>query len=394
MASRLSIDPRRIRTSARFLLRSLSLRYTSFLLALLAVTVAATLAAALLGMRADLRLKMSRELKGFGPNVLITPADGTTSASLDPSRVAALRSVLRSNGFATETEISSMLLAAGRIRVAGAEGGWEDATLVGGEFSSLPRLNPSWKLDGAWPGEGSDGCVVGVSLAGRLGLSLRASAEFPSSDGTRRCEVTGLLSSGESEDEELFLPLGALQEALGMTGRISLAALSVGGGASEAVRAARAVERALPGYTARVLWQVASAQGALLEKLDRLAVSLSVTVFLLCGLCVMTTLLFIVLEREPEIGLMRSLGAGDGEILIMFLGEVTLLAFLGAAAGILLGTAMARLVGQQLFGTAITPRLEVVPEVLALSLAICWVSVLIPLRRALTIQPADALRGN
>jgi putative ABC transport system permease protein len=383
-----------MRTSARFLLRSLSLRHTSFLLALLAVTVAATLTAALLGMRADLRLKMSRELKGFGPNVLITPADGATLASLDQSHLVTVGEALHREGIASETEISNMLLAAGRVRVAEAGSGWEDATLVGAEFSSLPRLNPSWKLDGAWPAEMSDGCVVGVSLAGRLGLKPRAIAEFSAGPATRRCEVSGLLSTGESEDEELFLPLGVLQEALGMTGRLSLAALSVGGGASEAVRAARAVEKAWPGSRTRVLWQVASAQGALLGKLDRLAVSLSVTVFLLCGLCVMTTLLFIVLEREPEIGLMRSLGAGDGEILIMFLGEVTLLAFLGATAGILMGMVTARLVGQQLFGTPITPRLEVVPWVLALSLAICWVSVLIPLRRALTIQPADALRGN
>jgi len=179
-----------------------------------------------------------------------------------------------------------------------------------------------------------------------------------------------------------------------MPGRLSLAALSVGGGASDAVRAAGVAQRFVHGSSSRVLWQVASAQGALLGKLDRLAVSLSVAVFLLCGLCVMTTLLFIVLEREPEIGLMRSLGAGDGEILVMFLGEVTLLACLGAAAGILLGMATARLVGQQLFDTPISPRLEIVPAVLALSLGICWISVLIPLRRALTIQPADALRGN
>ncbi|MCI0567157.1 MAG: ABC transporter permease [Acidobacteria bacterium] len=394
MASNLVIDPRRIRTSARFLLRSLSLRHTSFLLALLAVTVAATLTAALLGMRTDLRLKMSRELKGFGPNVLISPAEGTTPATLELSRLVALREALRREGFPPETEVSGMLLAAGRLRMADGGGGWELATLVGADFSTLPRLNPSWKLDGAWPGEMGDGCVVGVSLASRLGLTPGASAEFFTNSLIRPCEVSGLLATGESEDEELFLPLGTMQEMLGMTGRISLAALSVGGGASEAVRAARAVERAVPDSTARVLWQVASAQGALLGKLDRLAVSLSVTVFLLCGLCVMTTLLFTVLEREPEIGLMRSLGAGDGEILVMFLGEVTLLALLGATAGILLGMATARLVGEQLFGTPITPRLEVIPPVLALSFAICWISVLIPLRRALTIQPADALRGN
>ena len=394
MASKLSIDPRRMRTSARFLVRSLALRHTSFLLALLAVTVAATLTAALLGMRADLRLKMSHELKGFGPNVLITPSEGTTPASLEQARVAALGAMLRSEGFPSDTEISGMLLAAGRVRKAEAGGGWEDATTVGADFTTLPRQNPSWKLEGTWPGEKSDDCVLGTALAGRLALTPGAAAEISTGSLVRRCVVSGLLSTGESEDDELFVPLGRLQEDLGMPGRLSLAALSVGGGASDAVRAAGVAQRFVHGSSSRVLWQVASAQGALLGKLDRLAVSLSVAVFLLCGLCVMTTLLFIVLEREPEIGLMRSLGAGDGEILVMFLGEVTLLACLGAAAGILLGMATARLVGQQLFDTPISPRLEIVPAVLALSLGICWISVLIPLRRALTIQPADALRGN
>jgi len=394
VASKLSIDPRRIRTSARFLLRSLSLRHTSFLLALLAVTVAATLTATLLGLRADLKLKMSSELKGFGPNVLLAPSEGALPATLEQSRIVALREVLRGEAFPPETEVSGLLLAAGRLRRADGGSHWEEATLVGADFATLPRLNPSWKLEGAWPAVSGDGCVLGVSLASRLRLAPGASTEVSTGSTLRNCVVSGLLATGESEDEELFLPLGALQDALGMAGRVSLAALSVGGGASQAVRAARAAERAVPGSQARVLWQVASAQGALLGKLDRLAVSLSAAVFLLCGLCVMTTLMFIVLEREPEIGLMRSLGAGDGEILLMFLGEVTLMAVLGAAAGTLLGLGTARLVGLQLFGTPATPRLEIVPAVLALSLAICWTSLLIPLRRALTIQPADALRGN
>jgi ABC-type lipoprotein release transport system permease subunit len=54
----------------------------------------------------------------------------------------------------------------------------------------------------------------------------------------------------------------------------------------------------------------------------------------------------------------------------------------------------ARLLGNQLFGAAIAARPEVIPMVAALALGICWAGTLVPLRRALAIRPADALRGE
>jgi len=206
--------------------------------------------------------------------------------------------------------------------------------------------------------------------------------------------VTGVLHTGESEDEEVFVPLALLQGRSGLSGRVSLAALSVDGGAAAAKRAATAIEKGIPGASARPLWQVAAAQGALLEKLDRLMLLLTLVVLVLCGLCVMTTLLSVVLEREAEIGLMRSLGADDGEILAILLGEASLLGLLGGFAGLVLGGAAARLVGERLFGAALQPSFGVVPTVLAVSLGLCWIAVILPLRRALSIQPAAALRGN
>src|SRR6185369_12163471 len=71
--SRLSGGHPRWRTASRFLLRSLRLRGSTFLLALLAITVGSTLTATMLGIRADLGAKMSRELRRFGPNLLLVP---------------------------------------------------------------------------------------------------------------------------------------------------------------------------------------------------------------------------------------------------------------------------------------------------------------------------------
>jgi putative ABC transport system permease protein len=101
-----------------------------------------------------------------------------------------------------------------------------------------------------------------------------------------------------------------------------------------------------------------------------------------------------VVERESEIGLARAIGAGDGAIFRMFLGEVGLLGVLGAFAGLLLGAGVTRLISRGLFGAAIEPRLSIVPVVLGLSMVICLIAVYVPLRRALAIQPAAALRGD
>ena len=106
------------------------------------------------------------------------------------------------------------------------------------------------------------------------------------------------------------------------------------------------------------------------------------------------TVLLGVLEREPEIGLMRSIGAGHGSIMAMFLGEVSLLGILGGLLGLGVGMLGARLIGRRLFDAAIVARPDVVPLVLAIALGLCWVAVLVPLRRALAIQPAAALRGE
>ena len=78
----------------------------------------------------------------------------------------------------------------------------------------------------------------------------------------------------------------------------------------------------------------------------------------------------------------------------MFLGEVGLLGAVGSLAGTAFGAILVRVIGYRLFGVPIEPRLSVVPAVLLAALLICLVALLIPLRRALSIQPAAALRGD
>jgi len=382
----------RARTALRFLLASLGLRATGFALALGAVAVGASVAATALNLRADLTPKMNRELRSYGPNLLVTPPlgrpgeAGGRGATLEE---AWARSLERAAPAGMTVTVSPLLLATGRV-------GRESAAIVGADLGALRALGAAWQLDGSWPAAtDADACLVGATLARRIGarpgglipLAVAESEE-------RRCRVAAVVATGEAEDEQVLLPLAAVQAATGQTGRVSLAALAVEAGPDEVQALANAIAAAAPSpVEARPLLQVSKAQGSLLAKLQQMMLLLTAVILVLAGMCVMTTLMAMVVEREPEIGLMRSLGASDGEVLLMLLGEATLLGMAGGALGLLLGWLDSRWIGRQVFGTEVAARAEIAPVVLALTIGLCWVAVIAPLRRALRVQPATALRG-
>jgi putative ABC transport system permease protein len=370
-------------TSARFLVRSLSLRGPAFLLAFLAIAVGATVTATVLNLKFGLREKMSRELRAYGPNLLLLPGAGGTGAALDEGLVERAKERLGAG-----VTLAPVLLASGVVQ-------GQAATFVGADTEALRRLYPGWRIEGdaaAAPTAGRS-CVLGVSLATRADLkpgdiaSVRAGSEAA-------LKVRAIVSTGEAEDEQVIVPLQVLQEMTGLQGRLSYLALSVEGGPRAVERAAAALNQALPGTEARPVRAIALAEGAILGRLDRMMLLLTLVVLVLSGLCLVTTLMSMVAERESEIGLARAIGAGDGEIFKMFLGEVGLLGTFGALAGVVCGSILVRLIGSRLFGAAIEPRLSVVPAVLLASFLIVFIAVLVPLRRALSIQPAAALRGD
>jgi putative ABC transport system permease protein len=377
--------------SARLFGRSLGRRGATFVIALVAIAGGSAVAATMLTLKVDLRSKMTREIRRYGENLALAPGDDRAGATLDE---AAVRRAIGSAG-------APVLLASGEI--ARGEDGAVGAAVVGIDFAAHRRLHPSWRLDGDWPlppaadpGAAPVNALVGAALAQRLGIAPgdEASLRLESGGGAIRLRVAGLVRTGEAEEDQVFVPLPLLQERTGSAGRISLAALFVPGGPGEIEAAAARLERDVPGSRATILRPIAAAQGAILDRLDRMTFLMSLIILALAGLCLGTTLFTLVVEREAEIGLMRSLGAGDGDVARIVLGEVTLLGLAGGTIGLLLGALAARLVGHRLFGAPIDPRLSVVPLVLGIALVVSWIAVLVPLRRALLIRPAAALRAE
>jgi putative ABC transport system permease protein len=127
--------------------------------------------------------------------------------------------------------------------------------------------------------------------------------------------------------------------------------------------------------------------------------SLALTV---ASLGIINTLVMAILERRREIGVLKALGATDGDVKSLFFAEAAAMGFFGGLFGVALGW----LIGQALtWGTGIylrqqdlpSAKISYVPWWLALS-AVAFATVvsllagLYPAARASRLNPVDALR--
>jgi len=108
------------------------------------------------------------------------------------------------------------------------------------------------------------------------------------------------------------------------------------------------------------------------------------------------------LERTKEIGIMKSIGASDKDILFIFLIESTIMGFLGGLSGIVLGiffgksanlilNTVARKMGGQALSLFYFPAWFLL-FIIGFSILIGFLTGLVPARRASVIDPLDALR--
>jgi putative ABC transport system permease protein len=117
---------------------------------------------------------------------------------------------------------------------------------------------------------------------------------------------------------------------------------------------------------------------------------------------IVNTLVMAILERRREIGIMKAIGAGDGDIKALFFAEAGVMGFLGGLAGVSLGWAIGRAINA---GTNIyLKRMDMTPETfwsvpwwlvaaaLAFAVVVSLGSGIYPASRAAKLDPVQALR--
>lgn len=411
-----------------------------------ALALGMAVATATLSVALDVGDRLAREFRSLGANLLVTPQADTlpleiggvdyrpvdAGAYLPEATLGKLRTIFWRNnvvGFAPLLEVpvsmwaeSSITSAAPRVSAQGTLiGTWYQHSVAapdGSAFTTgVASTNPWWRVDGRWFADGAEECVVGSTLAQRTGVRVGDTLNILAGAGGKALRVTGILSTGDAEDDAILAPLAVAQELSAHRGQFRRLLVSVlTKPEDEFARRdpgtmtpseydrwyctpyissiAYQVQQVLPGVEARPIRRVAESEGRILTRVSALMWLVTLAALGAAMLAVGATSATTVLERRTEIGLMKALGAGNALVATFFLSEQVLLALGGGGAGYMLGIALARLLGRSVFGIAPTERLILLPVVLGLAIAVALLGSLVPLRRAASFEPAPILRGE
>jgi putative ABC transport system permease protein len=301
--------------------------------------------------------------------------------------------------------------------------------------TGLSATHPWWKIEGGWFQDGARECVVGAAFAEKYPGGLKPGATIyvkpavavasGAPDATPiPLTVTGVVTTGDAEDSAILVPLQFAQELSGHSGEFR--ELFVSALTKPADALAEKGERAqndknvqlspaeydrwfcspyissisfqirtvLPGTDVHAIRRVADTEGRILSRVSTLLWIVTLAALIAAALGVAATSATTVLERRSEIGVMKALGASNTLINGIFLAEQLLLALTGGVIGFALGAILARLLGASVFGTPASPRLILIPVVVALAAIVALVGSLVPLRRASQFEPAMILRGQ
>jgi len=139
--------------------------------------------------------------------------------------------------------------------------------------------------------------------------------------------------------------------------------------------------------------QIAAAEGSILGRIRGLIFWTIALILVLSMLGVLASMAALAMERSRDVGLMKALGGSVPRIMHLFLAEAGALGVLGGTIGFFAGAVLARWIGGRVFGVAVSPRLEVFPVTIALTVAVALAGAL-PLRLLGRVRPAEILRGE
>ncbi|MEW5815621.1 MAG: FtsX-like permease family protein [Spirochaetota bacterium] len=423
------------------------------LAAVLSVMVGAALAAALLNLSLDLSGKMARELRSYGANILVQPetaavqleiggvsiAPSSARGGIDENDLVMLKTIFWRNNIVGFAPFLSEFVEVGEARAV-LTGTWFDKTL------SLPQgytvdsgtaksqagaaedifqtgvktISPWWQVEGEWArDEDTEAAMVGAALARKLGLEVDESFSLRYGKRTQVLRISGLITTGGYEEEQIFVSLAMAQRLLGLTKGVDRVLVSALIEPDSALRSdlrgidpsemtpeqyaiwycspiisavITQIKEVLPGMEVKPIRQITDAEGAFLKKMSLLMILLSIAALSAAVMAVMTAMTASILERRTEIGLLKSIGADSGQVALLFLSEAGLIGLAGGLAGYMAGLGFAAFIGRQVFSTAVSPQPVLLPVTLVLGLGVALTGSALPVRKALRLDPVILLK--
>jgi len=423
------------------------------LLAGIAITLGVAVATAMIAVATDIGDKINRELRSYGANLIVTPQEDTLDvevggvnlkppsdgAFLNEADLPKIRGTFWHNNI---VGFSPMLPVTVKL---GSGSGAKDVTLLGTyfnkplhfgkqDFTTGVRItHPWWKVEGScgdgalprsgrvedspaacgWPNDDSQDILVGERLAAKLVKKPGDTLDVAN----RQLTISGILSSGAAEDEDIVAPLAVAQQILGKPGavrRVYVSALTKPQDAfatqdpntmtpevrdrwycSPYVQSiAYQLQEVIPHSHAEQIRQVAQNEGTVLSRIKGLMLLVTLAALFASALAVSAAMATAIFERRIEVGLMKALGAGNLSVAAIFFAEALLLALVGGVAGFSAGALLARQIGRSIFNSQISIEPVLFPVILAIAVIVTFAGSAAAIRRAVKFDPVFALRGE
>jgi putative ABC transport system permease protein len=420
-------------------------------LAGLAILLGTTAVTAMLALATTIGDRIHAELAVFGANIIVYPKGELLdvkiggvdvkpvngSVYLKESDLDKLKTIFWANnitGISPELPIATTIIGDdGAEHQINATGLWFSHPFGNG-LTGAPQLHPTWKLAGSWP-HNDDEVVIGSQLASALRKKPGDVLYLPLASAAHNThahvaegpvlKIVGVVDTAGSLDSQLLLPLATAQHLGNASDAFARAEVSARTKPEDAFARkdpdalsptqkeiwycspyansiAYQIREAIPGAQAEQVRRVEQSEGTVLKRISGLMWLICAAALLAAGFAVSAAMATAVLERQSEIGLMRSLGASKGTIALLFYTETSILAFIAGSLGYFLGSGLAAWLGARIFSgdgisssahiAALNPVLLPVVIVMALLVAIAGSTPSI--RSALRMDPAAILRTD
>jgi putative ABC transport system permease protein len=403
------------------------------LLAGAAITLGVTVATAMIGVATDIGDKINRELRTIGANLVVTPQEDTLDveiggvnlkppsdgAFLNDADLPKIKGTFWHNNI---TAFAPMLPVKVTVQ---RDGKTEQLTLLGTYFAKpisfgkeqfqtgVRTTFPWWRVAGGWPDDSSHDVLLGERLAANLSAKPGDSITISN----QQMRVSGIVSTGGSEDDEVIAPLGMAQEILGKPGAVRRVYVSAVTKPEDAFARrdpksmsgavydrwycspypqsiAFQLQEAIPHSHAEQIRQVAQNEGAVLTRIEGLIFLVTLAALFASALAVSAAMATAIFERRAEVGLMKALGAGKFAVASVFFAEAALLALIGGLVGFGAGAMLAREIGRSIFNSQITIAPVVFPVILVIAVIVTFAGSAAAIRKAVGLDPVFALRGE
>jgi lipoprotein-releasing system permease protein len=259
-------------------------------------------------------------------------------------------------------------------------------------------------IAGDWLGIGPDDVVIGWRLAEEAGVRLGDRVRIESSQGVAGTyRVAGLFDTGNNQADlgQVFCGLRTAQSLFATRQNVSSILLKLDD-PFQANAVADRIAAALPYKTESWMREQAFLVNAFRSQ-DQSRLMISGFALLASSFGIASVLIVSVVQKSRQIGILKSMGARDRQILIVFTLEGLGIALVGCVVGSLLGLVMLNALSRipqaarfgksdKLFSIAYDPQIFL--GACGAAVAATLIAAILPARRAARMSPVEVIRGG